>query len=121
MAGVKTKKQLKSAIVRNMKGVGSYKKEYDQIIDIYAGMMHEYLLFESEFEESEYKITEEYTNKAGATNQRKVPLLTAMESLRKDIITYSDRLKLNPKSLEIEPPKSDVSGSPLDRYLASTK
>ena len=96
MAGVKTKKQLKSAIVRNMKGVGSYKKEYDQIIDIYAGMMHEYLLFESEFEESEYKITEEYTNKAGATNQRKVPLLTAMESLRKDIITYSDRLKLNP-------------------------
>ena len=104
-----------------MKGVGSYKKEYDQIIDIYAGMMHEYLLFESEFEESEYKITEEYTNKAGATNQRKVPLLTAMESLRKDIITYSDRLKLNPKSLDIEPPKPDVSGSPLDRYLASKK
>ena len=38
--------------------------------------------------------------KAGATNMRKTPLYTAMESLRKDIATYSDRLCLNPKSIE---------------------
>ena len=31
---------------------------------------------------------------------RKVPLYGAMEALRKDIATYSDKLGLNPKSLE---------------------
>lgn len=120
MTGVKTKKQFKSAITREMKSLGVYKKEYNNLIDIYAGMLHQYQLFEYEFEESGYQITEEYTNKAGATNQRKVPLLTAMESLRKDIVSYSDRLCLNPKTLFSEPPKKEGNtGSPLDRFLAS--
>lgn len=70
------------------------------MIKIFSGMIHQYEVFEEQFEKSGYKITEEYTNKAGATNMRKVPLYTAMESLRKDIAAYSDRLCLNPKSLE---------------------
>lgn len=101
-----------------MKSLGTYKKEYNELIDIYAGMLHQYQYFEKQFEESGYQITEEYTNKAGATNQRKVPLLTAMESLRKDIISYSDRLCLNPKTL-LEPPKQENKGSPLDAFLAA--
>lgn len=103
-----------------MKNLGVYKKEYNLLIDIYAGMLHQYYSFELEFEESNYQITEEYTNKAGATNQRKVPLLTAMESLRKDIASYSDRLCLNPKVLFApEPDKKQVTGSALDQFLAS--
>lgn len=58
------------------------------------------MTFEEQFAESGYKIEEEYTNKAGATNMRKVPLYGAMESLRKDIATYSDRLGLNVKAME---------------------
>lgn len=96
----KTKRATESEIKRKMKQLGTYKKEYDQIIKIYAGMLYQYQVFEQQFEESGYKITEQYTNKAGATNERKVPLLTAMESLRKDIAAYSDRLCLNPKALE---------------------
>lgn len=118
---VKTKKQLKSIVVKNMKTMGTYKKEFDQIIDIYAGMLYQYLFFEDELEGMGYRITEDYTNKAGATNQRKVPLLTAMESLRKDIISYSDRLTLNPKSININLPDKEDEGSPLDRFLAPTK
>ena len=96
----KTKRAVENEVKRKMKELGTYKKEYDQLIKIFAGMLHQYQVFEEQFEESGYKIEEEYTNKAGATNMRKVPLYTAMESLRKDIAAYSDRLCLNPKSLE---------------------
>ncbi|MGG2091912.1 P27 family phage terminase small subunit [Bacillus sp. S13(2024)] len=96
----KTKRAVENEIKRKMKELGIYKKEYDQVIKIYAGMLYQYQIFENKFEESGFQITESYTNKAGATNERKVPLLTAMESLRKDIASYSDRLCLNPKSLE---------------------
>lgn len=108
-----------------MKSLGVYKKEYNNLIDIYAGMLHQYHLFEFQFEESGYQITEDYTNKAGATNQRKVPLLTAMESLRKDIVSYSDRLCMNPKTLIAPDPmdknKQMNTGSALDQFLASQK
>ncbi len=96
----KTKKAMENEVKRQMKKLGTYKDEYKKIIEIFAGMLFQYQEFEEQFEASEYKLTEEYTNKAGATNERKVPLYTAMESLRKDIIAYSDRLCLNPKSLE---------------------
>lgn len=96
----KTKRAVENEVKRKMKELGTYKKEYDQIIKIYAGMLFQYQIFEQQFEESGFRITEQYTNKAGATNERKVPLLTAMESLRKDIAAYSDRLCLNPKALD---------------------
>lgn len=112
-----TKQKIKNTVVKNMKNIGTYKEEYNQLIDIYSGMLYQYQIFEKEFEESGYKIVEEYTNKAGATNDRKVPLLTAMESLRKDIINYSDRLKLNPKVMDIEPPKQ-ADTSVLTQFLA---
>lgn len=119
---VKSKKQLKSLIIREMKSLRTYKKEFNNLIEIYSGMLYQYQLFEMQFEESGFKITEEYTNKAGATNQRKVPILTAMESLRKDIVIYSDRLCLNPKSLNTEPQdKSQKVVSALDQFLAGQK
>ncbi|WP_245669362.1 P27 family phage terminase small subunit [Caryophanon tenue] len=122
MTTVKTKKQLKSAVIREMKSLGTYKKEYNNLIEIYAGLLHQYQVFELQFEQSDYQITEEYTNKAGATNDRKRPIFTAMESLRKDIVSYSDRLCLNPKSLNVEQPKKvEVVTSPLDQFLASQK
>ncbi|MFM1525260.1 MULTISPECIES: P27 family phage terminase small subunit [Helcococcus] len=96
----KTKKQYINLIKRQLKNLGTYEKEFDEIIFIYAGLLAQYNQFELQFEESGYQIEEEYTNKAGATNMRKVPLYSAMESLRKDIVTYSDRLGLNVKAME---------------------
>lgn len=101
MSGLARKKTtIENQIVKEMKSLGIYKPEYRKLVKIFAGMIHQYEVFEEQFEESGYKIEEEYTNKAGATNMRKTPLYTAMESLRKDIAAYSDRLCLNPKSLE---------------------
>lgn len=95
-----SKKKNEQEIKIQMKKLGTYKPQYNTIISIFAGILTQYEEFERQFAESGYQITEEYTNKAGAVNERKVPIYTALESLRKDIITYSDRLCLNPKSLE---------------------
>lgn len=91
---------IKNEIVRQMKTLGTYKPEYKNVINIFAGMLSQYEHFEEQFIEQGYPIEEEYTNKAGATNMRKTPLLSCMEKLRIDIATYSNILCLNPKSLE---------------------
>lgn len=100
MARIPTKKKLRDDIVAKMKHLGVYSENYDHTIDTYVGMLRQYLTFEKQFEESGYQITDEYTNKAGATNERKTPIYTAMESLRKDLAKYSDLLGLNPRAAD---------------------
>lgn len=105
-----TKVGFKKSINKSLRDLGTYNPAYDDLIDVYAGLLHQYYLFEKEFEESGCAIEEPYTNKAGATNMRKTPVYSAMESLRKDIATYSDKLGLNPKSMEsITAEKKDSS------------
>lgn len=100
LAKLLTKKQLKKSVVDNMKHLGVYRENYEHTIDVYVGMLAQYQAFEKQFEESGYQITVEYTNKAGATNDRKTPIYSAMESLRKDLATYSNLLCINPKAFE---------------------
>lgn len=95
-----SKKTYIKRIKKDLENLGTYEKEYDEIISIYAGLLSQYKSFEEQFEESGYKVEEEYTNKAGATNMRKVPLYGAMEILRKDILAYSDKLGLNVRAME---------------------
>lgn len=114
------KSQVEKDTKKKMKKLGAFKPEYIDIIRIYSGMVSQYEEFEEQFEQSGYKLTEDYTNKAGATNERKVPLYTAMESLRKDIANYSDRLSLNPKALESVTPKT-TNKSKLAAALSALK
>lgn len=81
-----------------MKDLGVYKTEYRNIVNIFISMLHQYEVYEDKFEDSGYKIEEEYTNKAGATNMRKTPLLSAMEKMRMGIVKYSNLLYFNFKS-----------------------
>ena len=96
----RAKSTIKKQIIKEMKGLNIYKPEYRTTIDIYADMIQQYEIFQELFEQSGYQVEEEYTNKAGATNMRKTPLLTTIEKLRVDIAKYSDMLCLNPKALE---------------------
>nr|DAI73968.1 MAG TPA: terminase small subunit [Caudoviricetes sp.] len=82
-----------------MKELGTYRKEFDMIIDIFSGMLFQYQKLDQDYAEMGYPVTDVYVNKAGAENERKVPILTAMEILRKDILSYSNQLMMNPKSL----------------------
>jgi len=94
------KDQLRKNVVESMKHLGVYRDDFDDAIDIYVDMLDQYKFFEKQFAESGYKLEVAYTNKAGATNDRKALIYTAMETLRKDLAKYSDLLCLNPKAYE---------------------
>ena len=99
MAKPVTAKSIKSKVVKQMKDLGTYRKEFEMIIDIFAGMLYQYQKLAQDYADMGYPVTDTYVNKAGAENERKVPILTAMEILRKDILSYSNQLMMNPKSL----------------------
>ena len=83
-----------------MKHLGVYRDDFENTIDVYVDMLIQYEAFRDQFNSTGFKITDQYTNKAGATNERKTPVYTALESLRKDIAKYSDLLCLNPRAYE---------------------
>lgn len=105
-----TKITLEKATIKQLKSLGTYRKEFDPLIKIYAGLLFQYTKYEKEHAERDYEVAEIYVNKAGAENYRKIPLVNVMENLRSDILKYSDKLMLNPKSLgEIIAQDSDSS------------
>lgn len=61
---------------------------------MYSDLLLQYYILTKKFEESGYEVVME-TEKSGG---KKSPVLATLESLRKDIGTYSDRLMLNAKS-----------------------
>lgn len=104
-----------------MKALGNYKPEYGDVVNVYVDLLIQYQLYSERYEKMGFPVSEDYTNKAGATNQRKVPILTALETIRKDILTYSDRLGFNPKAdqVEIDPAKNTANA--LDQFLSEVK
>ena len=113
MARPITANYIRKATVKNMKSLGTYRKEFDHLINIYANMLYQYILYEEEHATNDYKVADIYVNKAGAENLRKLPLINVMETLRKDILSYSDKLMLNPKALG-EVIAQDTGGTILD-------
>lgn len=95
---------IRKKTIRDMKKLNVYKPEYEPIIDIYSELREQYAILTQKFVESEYDC-EVFTAQGGS---KKAPIVATLESLRKDIITYSDRLCLNPKakeSVKIKVPK----------------
>lgn len=90
-----------------MKELGTYKNQYNQIIEVYADMIYQYNILSKKFEEMKFETMVE-TERSGG---KKSPILTTIENLRKDIGTYSDRLMLNAKAYnaETEQPKKEES------------
>ncbi len=88
------KETIKKNTIEDMKKLNTYKPEYDACIDIYAELMEQYARLTKTFKDAGYRI-EEYTAEGG---KKKAPLVATLESLRKDILQYSDRLCLNPKA-----------------------
>ena len=104
---IPTRETIKRRTIDYMKALGTYKTQYNQVIEVYADMMYQYNFLSRQFEEEGYEVSVE-TEKSGG---KKSPILAGLESLRKDIGTYSDRLMLNAKTYnaEIEQPKKEKS------------
>lgn len=114
---LREKQEIKQDVIERMETLGVYKSEYDDAINIYVDMLHQYESLSEKFENSGYEVEEPHTNKAGATNMRKTQVLSALEKLRIDIATYSNMLCINPKqynSVKVE----DAKQSGLSEMLA---
>lgn len=94
MAKIPTKETIKRRTITDMKALGVHKPQYNRLIDIYSELVFQYLKLNDEFETGGYQY-ESFTAAGGA---KKSPIVATLESLRKDILAYSDRLCLNPKS-----------------------
>lgn len=93
MAG---KAAIKKKTIESMKALGVYKPEYDPVIEVYSELCEQYQRLTKQFKESGYQHYE-YTAQGGT---KKASVVATLESLRKDMLAYSDRLCLNPKALE---------------------
>lgn len=96
--------------VERMRALGTYRPEYETEIRIYSEMVAQL-----------NQAVEDWRNDGGAqyqvNNQGRVsksPYIRAMEALRKDILLYSDRLGLNPRSMKsIEKEEPENTGRSL--------
>lgn len=105
---VPTAGTVKNATIRDMQTLGVYKQEFNRLITVYAELVSAYLELLKDFEES----GKPYEVPTGAGGSKKSPVVATLEVMRKDILAYSDRLCLNPKSIykDIEsPPKKETS------------
>ena len=79
----------------DMEFLGTYKKEFDSAIKVYIDIYNQYEQAWNEFVKDGMKSSVEC-----AGGIKKNPILVTIEDLRKQLITYSDRLGLNPKALD---------------------
>ena len=83
--------------VENMKSLGIYKPEFDMTISIYAGLVEQYKALEKEFKKAKFTVVE---STGYSDNKKKAPIVATLESLRKDILQYSNALGLTPSGLK---------------------
>lgn len=100
------KDTIKKNTISDMKRLGVYKPQYDRVIGIYSELCEQYEKLTQKFVSSNYNCVSD----TGAGGEKKDPLVATLESLRKDILQYSDRLCLNPKAdSNVDPPKAGKS------------
>lgn len=127
MALSETEKEIRKIVNRttkDMKELHIYKPQFKTTIRRYAELIHLYNIQLQQFYETGCAIVEDYTNKAGATNERKTPLFMSLEKLRADILSLENVLGLNPSSYHkltksvIEPTKPEPTG--LEKVLMNS-
>lgn len=91
---IPTKNSIKMATIKDMKKLGVHKPEYNRLIDLYAGLVYQYYQISDEFEKGGYQ----YETSTADGGSKKSAIVATLENLRKDILTYSDRLCLNPQA-----------------------
>lgn len=99
--------------VRKMEELGVYRKEYNGTVRIFAELCQQYRILTERFEKSKYRIQ----TKSAQGGMKKAPIVATLESLRKDILAYSDRLCLNPKSFDALGLKEKPKQSKLDAAM----
>lgn len=98
---VKTQSKYRQEIVERMQAVGTYREEFAPIVDRTAGLYVQLDRFLRDFEEKAGgQAVIKHTNKSGATNLVKNPLLAACESVYGQLILHERELGLTPTGLK---------------------
>ena len=71
-----------------MKSLGTYRKEYADLISIYAGLLFKYMKYEKEHAERDYEVAEIYVNKAGAEINAQSKIIRRNYSSRYRFVNY---------------------------------
>lgn len=79
---------------KNMRSLGVYKKQFEPIIKIYGQLREQYDIYTQLLEDAGFDYIEETR-----TGTKKHPIITTLESLRKDILAYAAQLGLTPQGL----------------------
>jgi phage terminase small subunit len=108
-----TQETIKRATIADMKKLEVYKPEYNRLISIYAELIEQYGIITEKYVEGDYKFQE--TTADGG--YKKAPIVATLETLRKDILAYSDRLCLNPQSMKTTKPPDNKKRSKLAEAL----
>lgn len=95
----KIKKIFKST-KSSMEALGTFRVEFEPTIERYSELRFQFDVLNKKFIENGYKITEEYTNKSGATNIRKSAEWMALENLRRELLEMEMQFGLTPKGLK---------------------
>ena len=96
-----------------MDSLGVYKPEYDKLIEIYAGLLDQYEMLIVKHKAQDFAPT--VTTAADGVKSN--PVVKQLETLRKDILAYSDRLCLNPKAFDSTNIKPAPAKSKLDNVM----
>ena len=86
--------------IENMRNLGTYRPEFETSVRRYAELRVQYDILNDQWYENGCVITEEYTNKAGETNQRKTALYLTLENIRKELFGLENLFGLTPKGLK---------------------
>lgn len=84
----------KTAVRKKMIALGVYKPEFDETIDRYVELATEYATIYAAYVEGGYKCETETAN-----GVKKSPVVTTLESLRRDMLAVEDALGLTPRGL----------------------
>mgnify|MGYP002517589598 FL=1 len=84
----------KKKIIERMTKIGVYKPEFDDTIARYVGMRKEYDELNKRYAKEGYQCTVH-----GAQGEKKNPLVTTLEALRRDMLAIENALGLTPGGL----------------------
>ena len=109
-----TAKRWKNLIKQQLSALGQTEKAYDSVISTLADILEQRDTVYEKYVEGGCQPVQEYTNKGGATNTTKNPLLVLWDDLNKSALAYWRELGLTPSSYKKmtgdSPKKEKASG-----------
>lgn len=86
----------KKRIIADMENIGTYKPEFNKVIDTLAQIYEDMDAAREQFRKSDGSVTTERVNKDGSVKMTKNPYFATIEGLQDRILKYNSELGLTP-------------------------